>query len=116
MLQHRQFIGETYKKKLKCKVICSGSYWLCAVLVNNRDKVAEKLYEVGIETNPVQLRNDIFTIFGKKRQEHLKMMNKLEHKILYLPIHHKMTLDDVEYVIKAFNKIYEKFRRYLKKI
>ena len=64
------------------------------------DEFAKKLLDKGIETNLVQVRNDIFRIFGGKRQD-LPNMNYIEDKYIYIPLHTKMTYDDARYIIKV---------------
>lgn len=71
--------------------------WLCTVLVENRDDFARHLYDAGIETNVVQVRNDIYDVFGAARQD-LPVMNRLEFKYISLPIGMHVSKDDVEYI------------------
>jgi dTDP-4-amino-4,6-dideoxygalactose transaminase len=102
VVKHRQMILDEYKKHLKCPVIGGGSAWLCGIYVSDRDKIADALKDVGVETNLVHLRNDIFKIFGGKRLL-LKNMNRLEDKYLYLPIHHLVTKKDVKRISTIVN-------------
>lgn len=74
-----------------------NKYWLCTVLVERRDDFARKLFEADIDTNVVQVRNDIYKIFGGKRTK-LPVMNELEEKYLCLPIGMHVTDEDVEYI------------------
>lgn len=103
-LRHRKKIADYYTKHLKCTTISGGSYWLYGVLVGDRDKIAEKLKESGIETNLAHLRNDIFTVFGGVRLDLLNM-NTIEPQYLYIPINTKMSFEDAKYVVKILNKI-----------
>jgi dTDP-4-amino-4,6-dideoxygalactose transaminase len=103
-LAHRKNIADYYTRNLKCKTISGGSYWLYGVLVENRDEVAEKLKNAGIETNLAHLRNDIFKAFGGQRL-FLPNMDRLEPLYLYIPIHTNMTLKDAERVVKTLNSI-----------
>lgn len=72
-------------------------YWLCTVLVENRDAFRAHLTAHGIESSTVQNRNDLYAIFGGKRQN-LPNMNKLENEYLCLPLHNHMTIEDVRYI------------------
>jgi dTDP-4-amino-4,6-dideoxygalactose transaminase len=51
----------------------------------------------------VQLRNDIFKIFGGARQD-LPKMNQLENEYLYLPLNSKVTIEEVKHIAETLNK------------
>lgn len=85
--------------------VCGGSYWLFAVLTENRDDLADWLRNNGVESDPVQLRNDIFQVFGGQRQN-LPNMNRLENQYLYLPLNCQV---DVE----AARRIGKQVRRWV---
>lgn len=106
-LEHRRKIGEYYREHLQCPVITGGAYWLCGVLVEHRDQVAQYLKEHGIETNMAHLRNDIFTVFGGKRLP-LPNMNRLESQYLYIPINLKVSLKDAKYITGVLNTALKK--------
>ncbi|MBU2052454.1 DegT/DnrJ/EryC1/StrS family aminotransferase [Patescibacteria group bacterium] len=73
--------------------------WLCTVIVERRDDFVKKLFEADIDSNVVQVRNDIYKVFGGKRQD-LPVMNELEEKYLSIPLGPHITMDDVEYICK----------------
>ena len=75
----------------------SNKYWLCTVLVERRDDFAKKLFEADIDTNVVQVRNDIYKIFGGERTE-LPTMNKVEEKYISLPIGPHLKEEQIDYV------------------
>lgn len=99
ILQYRKLLCDTYMRNLwlKFPFICGGSYWLFAILVENRDQVVDHLLSNGIVSDLIQLRNDIFKVFGGKRQD-LPNMNVLENKYLYLPLNCKVTVNDVNFI------------------
>lgn len=101
ILEYRKLLCETYAQNLSKDVHCvyGGSYWLMAILTKDRNDVIEYLRDNGIECDLVQLRNDIFKVFGGKRQN-LPNMNRLESKYLYLPLNSRVTVDDVKYISK----------------
>lgn len=72
-----------------------SSHSLFGILVEERDNFCSALESRGVETNVVQLRNDIYTVFGGQRQA-LPGMNEVEPRYLYLPIHGQLTLEDVD--------------------
>lgn len=74
-------------------------YWTAGVIVDSdRDSLAAKLKEYKIESNTIQVRNDIYKIFGGIRRN-LDNMNFLEDKYLYIPLHNRMSVDDAQYIV-----------------
>ncbi len=71
--------------------------WLCTILIENRKDFMKKLRSYNIESAQVHYRNDRYTIFGGRRPD-LHNMNSVEDKYLVLPLHQKMSLEDVEYI------------------
>lgn len=103
ILRHRKAICRSYEKSLPdYKKIYGGSYWQFAILSKNRNELIEYLRKNNIECDLVHLRNDIFKIFGGRRQD-LPNMNRLENEYLYLPLNSTTTLKDVDYIAKVFN-------------
>lgn len=109
VIAYRKKLGETYEKHLpeELEIISGGSYWLMTILSQERDDLANYLTKNGIENNLVHLRNDIYKIFGGKRQD-LPNMNDYESQYLCLPLNPKVTVKDVMYICKMINKFYDK--------
>jgi dTDP-4-amino-4,6-dideoxygalactose transaminase len=103
-LSHRREIGEYYKRNIKHRVVADGAYWLACIFVKNRDKAANFLKSHGVETNMAHLRNDIFKVFGGKRQK-LPNMDKLESQYLYIPLNLKVNIWDAEKISKLVNEL-----------
>lgn len=106
IMVQRWELFEAYKEGLEgvsgIKIIESADpadnfLYTLGVLVENRHDFAVKLKEHGVENNMVQLRNDIYTLFGGRRRD-LPNMNALEDKYLFLPLNWKMDVGDVEYI------------------
>jgi len=103
MLEHRRTLFSIYRNRLKnvdgIKLIDGdiNTYWLCTVLVKNRDKFAKMLFEADVDTNIVQVRNDIYKIFGGKRAD-LPVMNEIEDSYLSLPLGTHVKVEDVHYI------------------
>src|SRR3989344_5293046 len=101
ILKYRKLLCDTYAdnlpKDMKC--IYGGSYWLMAIRTSDRDDIIEYLRSKHVECDLVQLRNDIFKVFGGIKQN-LPNMNRLEHEYLYLPLNPKVTIADVKYICK----------------
>ena len=69
---------------------------MCTVLVDRRKDLLNKLRSHNIESAQVHYRNDRYSIFGGRKT--FKNMDIVEDKYLVLPLHTKMTLDDVKKV------------------
>jgi len=117
MLSHRKALFHAYCLGLKrvdgISVVGSLPYlsdreaspWLCTVIVEDRmTDLRAKLRAEGIESNQVHFRNDMYTLFGGKRLENLHVMNELESKYLVLPLHHKVSIEDVERICDLIRK------------
>jgi perosamine synthetase len=74
--------------------------WICTVIVEKRFDFQRKLRERGIESNQVHYRNDRYSIFGGRRND-LPQMDEIEDKYLVLPLHTRMSVEDVERVCSA---------------
>jgi dTDP-4-amino-4,6-dideoxygalactose transaminase len=106
-LKYRQSLFAEYTKQLAgidgLHIIGTGvtdrehAAWLCTVLVENRADFMKKLRSNKIESSQVHYRNDRYTVFGGRRSD-LPNMDAVEEKYLVLPLHHKMTLQDVAYI------------------
>ena len=96
--KHRVKLIRKYKRLLEWG---DGSPFL--MMTYNRDKLRKKLLSHGIETGLVIRRNDLYSVFGGKRQ-YLTNMNSLENKYLFLPCHNNMSVKDVEYICTLVNK------------
>jgi len=72
-------------------------YWLATFLVEKREEFIKKLFDYNIETNVVQARNDMYKIFGGRRQD-LPNMNWVKSRYISVPLHNMITLEDAEYI------------------
>ena len=104
VIAYRKNLFNIYKQRLSnipgINYVVDGkdnTYWLCTVVVERRDDFARMLFEADVDTNVVQVRNDIYNIFGGERAE-LPVMNALEHKYLSLPLGMHVTEDEVNYI------------------
>ena len=108
----RKELFETYEVELancdRLKVIGGGfsdrehAAWLFTVLVEDRYTLQQKLRENGIESNQVHFRNDRYSIFNEFTEgKSFPNMDKLEDNYLVLPLHTKMSKDDVKRVCKV---------------
>lgn len=75
-------------------------YGYACLLVENRDQFCARLADAGIETNVMQVRNDLYWIFQPFRSS-LPNMDWVEERYICIPLHSKMTLEDAEYVAEV---------------
>lgn len=103
---YRNDLVKQYREGLKDVVTLldgEGSSWLMTILAEDREALMEHLED--IETSPLHYRNDNYTVF-KEFKNSCPNIDKLEDKILCLPLHMELTSLDVNEVIKAIRKFY----------
>lgn len=109
VIEHRAELWALYAQYLEgvpgIKVLDGpdNTFWLCTVLVDRRDDLAKILFEEDIDTNVVQVRNDIYSIFGGKRAD-LPVMNEIEEQYLCLPLGMHVSEEDVEMICDIIKK------------
>lgn len=105
IIEYRKNIFECYRKGLagiKGIELIDGQTnvcWLCTVLVERRDAFAEMLFEAGVDTNLVQIRNDSYKIFGGRAR--LPVLDEIEEKYISLPLNMTTTEEEVRYICKC---------------
>jgi len=82
---------------------CESSWWLFQILVERRDDFRRALQSRGVETNVLQIRNDVYSIFGGKRLD-LPNMNRVESDYICIPIHNHLSDEEVEHIIESIKK------------
>jgi len=108
----RKELYKTYETELtNCDrlIVVGGGFsdrvhaaWLFTVLVEDRYTLQQKLRDNGIESNQVHFRNDRYSIFKEFTDGKVfPNMDKVEDNYLVLPLHTKMTLEDVKRVCKV---------------
>jgi perosamine synthetase len=109
IIDYNRYLFNIYQYRLKnidgIKIIDGdmNTHWLFTVLVERRDDFAKMLFEADVDTNVVQVRNDIYKIFGGERAD-LPVMNKVEEKYCSLPIGMHVTEDNVNYICDMIQK------------
>ena len=107
--QIRKALFQVYEEELagceRLRIIGSGykdrehAAWLFTVIVEERYKLQEKLRDNNIESNQVHFRNDRYSIFKEfTNGKVFPNMDKIEDDYLVLPLHTKMTVEDVRRV------------------
>lgn len=100
---YREELGNVPNLKL-LKPHLNETYWLFHILSVKRTEIAEALKENGVETNMAHLRCDIYKVFGGKRLD-LPNMNKIESQYLCLPLHYRLTEDDVKFICEVIKHV-----------
>ena len=90
------FIGGNYTDR-------KHAAWLCTVIAEKKSNLQTKLRENRIESGQVHFRNDQYSIFGG-RSTNFPNMDEIEDKYLVLPLHTKMTIEDVDRVCDTIKK------------
>ncbi|MCR4324234.1 MAG: DegT/DnrJ/EryC1/StrS family aminotransferase [Candidatus Curtissbacteria bacterium] len=109
VIKYRQELAVEYRKGLssieEVQVVAGGTYWLLTILTEKRNQLASYLIKKGIECNLVHIRNDIFKIFGNRRQS-LPNMNWVESRYLCLPLNCKIDKSDVRFICKTIKQFF----------
>lgn len=92
---------------LEDKPYCDSAYWLMTVLAEDRDNLRDFLIKREIESSPFHYRNDKYSIFSQYKND-CPNMDAVENKILCLPLHMKLELEDIDTVIQAIHDYYRK--------
>ena len=111
VIKYRQGLVDEYKKRLssvsEVQIVARDTCWLMTILAKRRDELADYLSASGIENNLVHLRNDIYKIFGGKRQNYPNM-NWVESRYLCLPLNTKIGLTEVKIICDTIKRFYAK--------
>ncbi|MDG7018268.1 MAG: DegT/DnrJ/EryC1/StrS family aminotransferase [Nitrososphaerota archaeon] len=109
IVTRRTFIAKRYREELEGlegielmenRDDRQSSNWLFSLHVKKRLSFAKAMWDSGIEVSVVNWRNDKYTVFGGLRQD-LPNTDKLYQDYLAIPMHNKLSDDDVERVIAA---------------
>jgi dTDP-4-amino-4,6-dideoxygalactose transaminase len=105
VIKHRQLLLHVYEQNLQNVPGISvvgidyndriHAAWMCTVLSENREGLQKKLHENGIESAQVHYRNDRYSVFGGRKDDYPNM-DAVEEQYLVLPLHTKMSLEDVQ--------------------
>lgn len=106
VLSHRRELLKAYEEGLKdvqglynvgsdSQTDRLHSAWLHTILIEDREGLQKKLASHGVESGQVHYRNDMYSIFGKRR-EYLQNMDAIESRYLVLPLHMKVGIKEVD--------------------
>jgi dTDP-4-amino-4,6-dideoxygalactose transaminase len=106
-LNRRREVAQRYRAHLKgvglFKEFSGSALWAFPILVDRRDDFKDAMESRGVEISLVQVRNDLYRVFGGKRLE-LPHMGSIESRYVYLPCHPLLSDDQVAQVIRAVNQ------------
>ena len=109
-LKDRKSKADYYKENLKNIEYpeelsdTKNCYFFFLILVNNRDKLNNYLNKNGIETRityPLPINEQ--QIFKKYSKEVFPVAKKISKRVISLPIHHNLTINEQDYIIKKIN-------------
>jgi dTDP-4-amino-4,6-dideoxygalactose transaminase len=106
---HRKKIFDFYKSELShlrgLRVVdgIENVYWLATLLVERRDDFARMLFEAGVETNLVQVRNDKYKVFGGVKAD-LPVMDEVEGMYISIPIGMHVSFAEAQYICSTIKK------------
>lgn len=96
---HVRALGEIYKS-----YGLFSHAWLAGGLTNRYEDLKIELNEAGYECDQHHYRNDKYAVFGGRQK--LPVMDEIEHKYFFVPLHYAVTLEDA-------HKIGEICKKYL---
>ncbi|MCK4252510.1 DegT/DnrJ/EryC1/StrS family aminotransferase [candidate division WOR-3 bacterium] len=77
--------------------------WMFGIHVDRRTKFAEMMRSKDIEVSVHNWRNDKYTVFGDLRKD-LPNLERLNNDLICIPLHHKLSDPDVDYIIETIKK------------
>jgi dTDP-4-amino-4,6-dideoxygalactose transaminase len=97
-MTHRRAIFDIYRDAgLPLVDGPNNTHGYACVLVEDRDFFTDFLNKHDVETNVMQVRNDLYSIFKPFRTP-LPNLDSVTERYVCIPIHNKMTLADANYV------------------
>lgn len=109
ILKRRQEIAKIYRQELQevsgvtlfeNKTDRISSYQLFSIHVENRENFCKMMRSKNIDVSIVHIRNDIYNVFGGRRDD-LPVLDKFTDTNISIPIHNKLTDEDINRIIKA---------------
>lgn len=99
---------ECLKTNSKCKIVehedCESSRHLFQVIVENRDDIIRKLNNIGINPGVHYQDNQEYSPY-KHNLEVCPNCKHISQRILSLPLHMKISIEDIQFISKSLNQI-----------
>ena len=112
ILRRRGQIADKYRSELESipgielfetKEDRKSAHWLFTLHVERREQFARAMRSRGVEVSVVHMRIDTNTVFGPKRED-LPELEKFTGSHISLPLHNRLTDEDVDYVIQCIKE------------
>lgn len=112
ILNRRASIVKRYREELskvpgillfESKVGRVSANWLFTIHVEKRTNFARMMHSKGVDVSVVHLRIDRNDVFGGMRQD-LPSLDKFTEAHISLPLHNRLTDEDVDYVIQSIKE------------
>lgn len=104
IMAHRKAVFDIYRQAgLPLVDSSENRYGYACVLLENRDAFATAMAEANIETNVMQVRNDLYKIFEPYRRP-LPNMDWVESRYLCIPLHNRLSIEEAEYIAETARK------------
>lgn len=98
VITHRRLIADIYKSSGMF-----GHIWLAGGFTDDYEGLKKRMNEAGYELGQHHFRNDKYTIFKEFKSE-CPIMDELENKYFFVPLHHEVTEEDAHNIIKICQK------------
>jgi len=109
VINHHKQLVEKYNSftfPADWKIRIQASIWSCLVMADDREGLRQHLTAKGVDNGIYEFRNDIYSVFGKKRWP-LPNMDKIENQYFYAPLHYGVSLADAEYIYSVVCDYYK---------
>jgi perosamine synthetase len=112
ILERRRAIARRYRKALAVtdgvtlfqnKDDRESSWQLFTIHVPRRDDFCRAMRSRGVETSIVHNRNDVYTVFGGRRED-LPVLDSFSRTFICIPLHNQLTDEQVDHVIAAIRR------------
>lgn len=104
IMDHRRRVFDIYRQAgLPLVDSAENRYGYACLLLENRDAFAAAMAEANIETNVMQVRNDLYEVFAPYRRP-LPNMDWVESRYLCIPLHNRLTIEEAEYIAEVGRK------------
>jgi len=80
-----------------------SAYWIYTILADDRDDFKSYLYEHGIASDVVHVRNDRYSVFDQYRQDDLVGTEAFCSKMINIPVGYWLTDDNLEKIVSVVN-------------
>lgn len=101
-----EHINNNKIEKLKRNSYSESASWIYTLKCKNRDKFQNYLFKNGIQSDPVHVRNDKYSVFKQyaMKEGQLKGVDEFCSQHISIPVGWWLTQKDVEYIVDIVNR------------